>query len=125
MDTSTAEADRQTLVRFIEEAFVCAQACERCAAACLPAIGPDEPEQWSRVDVRCAEICERTARMLSRHPGFAAPELYAQVEMCANACAEQVDRLAPYVGSEGRATLQANACAECEKHCRDLLGSLA
>ncbi|NGN68880.1 hypothetical protein G5C51_33930 [Streptomyces sp. A7024] len=125
MNTRTGEADRQTLVRFIEEAFVCAQECERCAAACLPAIGPDEPEQWSRVDVRCAEICERTARMLSRHPGHDAPELYAQVELCAETCAEQAERLAPYAGTETRASLQAEACARCEKSCRELLGSLA
>lgn len=124
MAVSTGELDRDALVRYIEDGFVCAQACAECATACLQPAGPAEPSPVQRLDLRCADVCEQTSRMLTQHGRYDAPGLRAQVELCAatcGTCADDYERLA--ATAPGTAE-RAEACRRCETACRDFLVNL-
>jgi hypothetical protein len=120
----TEDRERQALVRFIEDAFVCAQACEECAAACLPPLEAGEPESWTRLEIRCADVCERTGRMLARNPGQDAAVLRSQVEQCALVCRSHAELLAQAAESDESARERADSCLRCERACIDFLRSL-
>ncbi|MFW6690572.1 hypothetical protein [Streptomyces sp. MAR4 CNX-425] len=124
MAVSTDELGREALVRYIEDGFVCAQACAECATACLRPAGPAEPSAAQRLDLRCADVCEQTSRMLTQHGRHDAPGLRAQVELCAAtcaACAADYERLA---ATAPGAAERAAACRRCERACRDFLVNL-
>lgn len=121
---SADELDREALVRYIEDGFVCAQACAECATACLQPAGAAEPGAVQRLDLQCADVCEHTSRMLSQHGRYDATVLRAQVELCAAtcaACAEDYERLADEAPG---AAERAEACRRCEQACHAFLVNL-
>lgn len=124
MAPGTEELERQALVRFIEDGFLCAQACTECASVCLRPPECAEPDAWNRLDIRCADICEHTGRMLTQSSRYDAIGIRAQVELCAatcRACAEDYERLA---GSDGAARERVEACRRCEEACTAFLENL-
>ncbi|MEV6109285.1 hypothetical protein AB0M28_31935 [Streptomyces sp. NPDC051940] len=124
MATSTGEADRDLLVRFLEECFGCAQACQECAVVCWTAASALSPEARNRLDVRCAEICERTARLLSRQNSGDGAALRIQLEVCAETCRVTADNTFRPGRMEHRSAQQAASCRRCEVSCRRVLGLL-
>lgn len=122
---SADELDRESLVRYIEDGFVCAQACAECATACLQPAGAAEPGAVQRLDLRCADVCEQTSRMLSQHGRYDAPGLRAQVELCAATCADCAEDYERLAADAPGAAERAQACRRCEQACRDFLVNLA
>ncbi|MBC9727646.1 hypothetical protein [Streptomyces sp. TRM68367] len=120
---TTPAPERPAPVRLVEEAFVCVQACEACAAACQPAVPAVDPTAWNRVAARCARTCEHTSMVLNQLPATDTADLRAQVELCALTCEEQAAEFGRHAADD-RHGGQADSCRRCAQACRSFLTSL-
>ncbi|MFC7309576.1 hypothetical protein ACFQVC_35865 [Streptomyces monticola] len=122
---ATVQAEPDEVIRFIEDRFVCAQACVECARACTATVPVPELGESRRPDLKCAQVCETTRQFLSREDATD-PEVHrGQVEYCADVCAlcaAACERLAPVRDECARC---AEACRRCERACREFLECLA
>ena len=139
MTTSAAStapaASRQELVRFLEDRFICAQACAECAHACavraglldaaadrrrVPGGGPGRREPVRRQAILCAEVCDATCRLLSEETSRDEHGIRVQVEWCLAVCEETAEAFDAVPGAEGAA----QACRDCAQACADFRTTL-
>jgi hypothetical protein len=117
-------AERDVLVRCIDECFDCAATCTACSDACLGE--PDVPEmvRCVRLCVDCADVCNMTGRIVARQTEPDARLESAVVDACVaacRACAEECDRHAPH---HDHCRVCAEVCRRCEQACGDLLTAI-
>jgi hypothetical protein len=116
--------DSEALARCIEACVACAQACTACADACLSEEDLPDLRKCVRTDLDCADICETTGRVLSRHTGYDAANVRAQLVACAAVCRACADECERHAGRHAHCRVCSEACRRCEAACRDLMASL-
>lgn len=115
----------EALVRFIEEAFTCAQACITCADACLAEKDMPQLAQCIRLNADCADTCETLGRLASRRTGLNKDVLRGAVELCAMACDRCAEECERHAGLHRHCAVCAEACRRCARQCRVTLRSFA
>jgi hypothetical protein len=108
----------EPLVRFIEEAFTCAQACIACADACLAEMGKFELVQCIRLNADCADTCETLGRLASRRTGLNRDVLRGAIEVCALACERCAEECERHAARHRHCAICAEACRRCAEQCR-------
>ncbi|MEU6227985.1 ferredoxin [Streptomyces sp. NPDC047042] len=122
----TPTTSQQELFRFLEDRFVCAQACTECARACAlraSLASPDGPAPEAlarRKGILCAEVCDATCRLLSEQADLDEASLRVQLEWCGTVCLETAQVFDDYPGGEDAA----KACRECAQACADFAWTL-
>jgi hypothetical protein len=123
--TSTTTT-QQELFRFLEDRFVCAQACTECARACAlraSLADPDGPAHEAlarRKGILCAEVCDATCRLLSEQTDLDEAALRVQLEWCSTVCLETAQVFDDHPGGEDTA----KACREGAQACTDFAWTL-
>lgn len=117
------DVDQARLTACIEACMRCAQACTACADACLSEDTVGELTKCIRTNLDCADICETTGQVLSRHTGYDANITRAILEACAQVCKACGDECARHT-QHPHCAVCAEACRDCERACRELLGAL-
>ncbi|MFG1697171.1 four-helix bundle copper-binding protein [Nonomuraea sp. NPDC049309] len=117
------DVDQARLTACIEACMRCAQACTACADACLSEDTVGELTKCIRTNLDCADICETTGQVLSRHTGYDANITRAILEACAQVCKACGDECARHT-QHSHCAVCAEACRDCERACRELLGAL-
>lgn len=114
------EPSHEELVRYLEDRFACAQACDACVRACLGRRGPAEWGDEPRLNTACADVCEATSRVLAEQSDQDEERVRTQVEWCRAICLQcaALSDLRP-----GSAPC-AEACRRCAKACDDFLTAL-
>ncbi|MER6785501.1 ferredoxin [Streptomyces sp. NPDC000658] len=122
----TTTTSQQELFRFLEDRFVCAQACTECArASALRAslVDPDGREHHElvrRKGIMCAEVCDATCRVLSEESATGEAGIRAQLEWCRTVCLESAHVFDRQPGAEESAA----ACRACAQACTDFIATL-
>ncbi|NEC85509.1 ferredoxin [Streptomyces sp. SID12501] len=122
----TPTTTQQELFRFLEDRFVCAQACTECARACAlraSLADPDGPATEAlarRKGILCAEVCDATCRLLSEQVDLDEAALRVQLEWCSTVCLETAQVFDDHSGGEDAA----KACRECAQACTDFAWTL-
>ncbi|MDW4910456.1 four-helix bundle copper-binding protein [Streptomyces sp. ADMS] len=117
---------QEELFRFLEDRFVCAQACTECARTCAlraSLADPDGPPGEAltrRKGILCAEVCDATTRLLSEQGDQDEATLRVQLEWCSTVCLEAAQVFEDHPGAEG----SAKACRECAQACADFAWTL-
>ncbi|MGV9878469.1 ferredoxin [Streptomyces sp. NPDC003006] len=117
------ERSHQDLVRYLEDRFACAQACDDCVRACARRQGPAEPGNTPRVDTACADVCDATSRLLGEQADQADQDeqrVRMQVEWCRAICLQCAD----LCDLRPASATCAEACRRCAKACDDFLTTL-
>jgi hypothetical protein len=117
-------ADRETLIRCIDECFRCAAACTSCADACLGEPNVQELVRCIRLNLDCADICDATGRALTRQTGADVGILRAAVEACGQTCRVCGEECERHAEHHEHCRVCAEACRRCEKACNDLLATI-
>lgn len=124
--THTSSPSQEELFRFLEDRFVCAQACTECArASALRAsfVDPDgsaDDALARRKGILCAEVCDATCRLLSEQAPQDEAALRVQLEWCRTVCLETAQILDDHLGAEAAS----KACRECAQACADFIRTL-
>ncbi|KUM95712.1 ferredoxin [Streptomyces cellostaticus] len=122
----TPSTSQQELYRFLEDRFLCAQACTECARACAvraSLLDPDGTERRDRVrrlGIMCAEVCEATCRLLSVQDRQDEEGIRVQLEWCRSVCLECAHAFDGQSGAESAA----GVCRVCAGACTDFMASL-
>jgi hypothetical protein len=98
----------------------CAQACQRCAAACLAEKDIDRLRECIRLDLDCADICLLCATYLSRQSAFEAAICLFCADIC-EACGSECERHSRFEHCRDCA----EACTRCAEACRSMTASMA
>lgn len=114
---NTADA----LLKFIEEAYACAQACTSCADACLAEDMVADLRQCIRLNLDCADICAATGAMASRRTGSNEAVLAAAIKACAEACNRCAEECEKHAGKHEHCRICAECCRRCATACNDAL----
>ncbi|MFH8562358.1 four-helix bundle copper-binding protein [Streptomyces sp. NPDC017988] len=114
------ELGRHELVRYLEDRFACAQACDDCVRACARRHGPPGPGDAPRLDTACADVCDATARLLADQVEQDEQRVRVQVEWCRAICLQCAALCDPLPGSAACA----EACRRCAKACDAFLTTL-
>ncbi|MDX2541671.1 ferredoxin [Streptomyces sp. WI04-05B] len=126
MTPTTTATTQQELFQFLEDRFVCAQACTECARSCALRAGladPDGPPEEAlarRKGILCAEVCDATCRLLSEQAGQDEAALRVQLEWCATVCLEAAQVFDDHPGGADTAKV----CRECAQACTDFARTL-
>ena len=122
----TSTPSQAELIRFLEDRFVCAQACTECARACalraslVDPDGTEEQELVRRKGIMCAEVCDATCRMLAEQTQLDETGLRVQLEWCRTVCLESAHVFDSRPGAEEAAA----SCRACARACTDFLAGL-
>ncbi|MFE0171290.1 ferredoxin [Streptomyces sp. NPDC059002] len=114
------EARHEDLVRYLEDRFACAQACDECVRTCAARQGPADPGAMPRLNSVCADVCDATARVLSEQSDQDEQRVRIQVEWCRAVCfqcASLCDLRTP-------ADRCVEACRRCVRACDVFLATL-
>ncbi|SFP35474.1 four-helix bundle copper-binding protein [Tranquillimonas alkanivorans] len=114
----------EALVRFIDEAFACAQTCTACADACLAEEKVAEMRRCIRLNLDCADICAAAGKMGSRRAGSNEPVLRATIEACAAACRACGDECSTHAEMHEHCRICAEACKRCADACDAALADI-
>jgi hypothetical protein len=102
--------DHQSLINTLLE---CAQACEKCMAACLEEKNVERMAHCIELDRDCAEVCFLGAKLLMRDSELAHSYLVECEEAC-RICAEECSN-----HEHEHCKACAAACRRCEQACHD------
>ncbi|MEV6836547.1 ferredoxin [Streptomyces sp. NPDC051133] len=122
----TSPTSQQQLYRFLEDRFLCAQACTECARACAvraSLVDPDGTERQERVrrlGIMCAEVCDATCRVLCEENRTDEDGIRVRVEWCRSVCLECAHAFDAYPGAESAA----DACRACADACAEFRETL-
>ncbi|MFD4604760.1 ferredoxin [Streptomyces sp. NPDC058464] len=122
----TWTSSQQDVYRFLEDRFVCAQACAECARMCvlrtgvLDPAGTAEAERYRRTGIMCAEVCDATCRALTEDTGQDPAGLRVQLEWCRTVCLDGARAFDARPGAEPSAA----ACRACAAACADFTAAL-
>lgn len=114
------ELSHQDLVRYLEDRFACAQACDDCVRACAVRQGPAECGDGPRLNTACADVCDATSRILAEQPDQDEQRMRMQVEWCREICLQ----CASLCDLDSTSARCADACRRCAKACDDFLTTL-
>lgn len=114
------ECSHEDLVRYLEDRFACAQACDDCARVCLVREGPAGPGEAPRLNTACADVCEATSRVLAEQSDQDEQRVRMQVEWCRAICLQ----CASLCDLHPAAADCAEACRRCAKACDAFLTTL-
>ena len=117
-------AEREALVRCIDECFRCAATCTSCADACLGETNAQELARCIRLGLDCADICDATGHILTRQTAADAGVLRAVVEACGQTCRACGEECARHAEHHEHCRVCAEACRRCEQACNDLLATI-
>ncbi|MEU6123651.1 ferredoxin [Streptomyces sp. NPDC047123] len=118
--SAPTELGHHELVRYLEDRFACAQACDDCVRACTGRRAPCEPDGAQRLNAACADVCEATSRVLAEQGDQDEQRVRMQVEWCRAVCL-QCAALCELHPASARC---AEACRRCAKACDDFLTTL-
>lgn len=124
--TTRNTPSQEELFQFLEDRFVCAQACTECARACAlraSLVDPDgagDEALARRKGILCAEVCDATCRLLSEQAHQDEAALRVQLEWCRTVCLETAQVLDDHLGAENAA----KACRECAQACADFVRTM-
>ena len=116
--------DHDTLGLTIDRLLDCAEACTACADACL---GEDEVADLTRcirLNLDCADVCAATARVLSRQTSSDDRLNLDLLQACVAICQTCGDECSRHADHHLHCRLCADACAEAEEACRELIAVL-
>ncbi|MEV5981442.1 ferredoxin [Streptomyces sp. NPDC052114] len=114
------ELGHQDLVRYLEDRFACAQACDDCVRECAKRQGPAESGAGPRLNSACADVCDATARVLADQGDQDEERVRMQVEWCRAICL----RCACLCDLRAASAGCAEACRRCAKACDDFLATM-
>ena len=118
-DVQGSTADK--LLKFIEEAYDCAQTCTSCADACLAEDMVAELRQCIRLNLDCADMCAVTGAMASRRTGSNVEVLRAVIQACAKACQECGQECERHAEKHEHCRICAESCKRCADACQAAL----
>ncbi|HSK15878.1 MAG TPA: four-helix bundle copper-binding protein [Gaiellaceae bacterium] len=118
------EADRDALVRCVEECFDCGATCTSCADACLGEEDPASLVRCIRLNLDCADVCAASGRVLARQTAAEPALLRAALQACAEACRLCGEECAGHAEHHEHCRVCAEACHRCEQACNDLLATI-
>ncbi|MEU7576184.1 ferredoxin [Streptomyces sp. NPDC041068] len=114
------ELGHHDLVRYLEDRFACAQACDDCVRECAMRQGPAEPGDGPRLNSACADVCDATSRVLAEQSDQDEQRVRMQVEWCRAVCLQCAS-----LCDLGPASVQcAEACRRCAKACDEFLTTM-
>ncbi|MFJ2770660.1 ferredoxin [Streptomyces sp. NPDC087300] len=119
-DRTDTEVCHEDLVRYLEDRFACAQACEDCVRACAVRQGPAAPGATPRLNSACADVCDATSRVLAEQGDQDEQRVRMQVEWCRAICLQ----CASLCDRRAATDHCAEACRRCAKACDDFLATL-
>lgn len=114
----------EALMRFIEEAYSCVQACTSCADACLAEDMVQELIQCIRLDLDCADISAAAASIATRRSGGDVEVLAPVIQACLVACRRCAEECERHASKHEHCRICAEACRRCEAACQEALASL-
>lgn len=106
------------LIRVVEEAFACAQACVACADACLGEDTVADLTECIRLNLDCADVCITAGKTATRRTGSNEGLVAAMLDACAVACARCAEECETHAGMHEHCRICAEACRSCETACR-------
>lgn len=106
-----------TMIRFIEESYACAQTCTACADACLAEEMVADLRQCIRLNLDCADICAAAGAMASRRTGANEPVLAAVIKACGEACRRCAEECEGHAEDHEHCRICAEACRKCADAC--------
>lgn len=112
------------LIRCIDEAYACAQACISCADACLAEDAVAGLRQCIRLNLDCADVCAATGALASRRTGSNPVLLRETLKLCANACHLCGEECRRHATEHEHCRICADACQSCEDCCRQAVGTI-
>jgi class 3 adenylate cyclase len=112
------------LIKSIEEALACAQACTSCADACLGEDSVANLTQCIRLNLDCADVCAATAAIATRRTGSNEDLIRNMLEVCAGACSKCAEECEKHAGKHEHCRVCAEACRSCEQACRDAAATI-
>ncbi len=114
------ELGHQDLVRYLEDRFACAQACDECVRECAKRRGPAESGAGPRLNSACADVCDATARVLADQSDQDEQRVRLQVEWCRAICL----RCAFLCDLRPASADCAEACRRCAQACDAFLATM-
>ncbi|MCR8825285.1 four-helix bundle copper-binding protein [Pseudosulfitobacter koreensis] len=117
---STADA----LLKFIEDAYDCAQTCTSCADACLAEDMVADLRQCIRLNLDCADICAAAGAMASRRTGSNEAVLAATIRACAEACQRCADDCQQHAEMHEHCRICAESCRRCAEACEQAISQV-
>lgn len=124
-DPGAPQKPDEPILRFIEEAFICAQACIACADACLAEKGKPALVPCIRLNADCADTCETLGRLASRRTALNRDVLQGVIDVCAMACDRCADECERHAARHPHCAICADACRRCAEQCRIAMRSFA
>lgn len=113
-----------TLLRAVEAAFDCAQACIACADACLAEPEVDALRQCIRLNLDCADVCSMAGRLGTRRTGSNEELLQATLGLCAEACRTCGAECRRHARHHEHCAICAESCEQCARACDEAAGSI-
>lgn len=107
----------EALVRAIEAAFDCAQACTACADACLGESSVADLTQCIRFNLDCADVCAAVGAVGSRRTGSNELIIKRMLDVCAEACRLCGEECERHASRMQHCRICADACEACERAC--------
>jgi hypothetical protein len=112
------------LIRAVEAAYDCAQACTACADACLGEPMVAELTQCIRFNLDCADVCAATGAIASRRTGSNETVIKRMLEVCVESCRLCGQECERHAGRMEHCRICADACNDCERRCREAADSI-
>jgi hypothetical protein len=109
----------QALLRAINEAYACAQACTSCADACLAEKMVAELRQCIRLNLDCADVCLATATIANRRTGSNEEVIRQMLDACVTACGLCGEECARHGSKHEHCRICAEACRRCADACQE------
>ena len=98
----------------IEACYLCATACDNCAASCLDEENLEMMREWIKLDMQCANICRLAAQFMTLNSG-SAQDL---CRLCADVCQKCGDECGKHEHDHCQDC--SSACHHCAEQCRKM-----
>ena len=116
--------DPHTVASAINALNDCAQACMVDIDADLGVSNLSEMVKCIRLCQHCTDVCATTARIISRPVEYDAQVIVPLLEACLAICKACADECEVHARHHEHCRVCAEACRDCESHCRQLLATL-
>ena len=114
-------ADREALLRCIDDCFDCAATCISCADACLGEDDVRDLIRCIRLCLDCADACDAAGRIITRQTEPDLDVMRTTIGACASACRACGDECERHADHHEHCRICAAACRRCEQSCNGLL----
>ena len=113
------------LLKAIDHAYACAQACTSCADACLAEDMVAQLRQCIRLNLDCADVCAATASLSSRRTGSNEEVIRQMLQACITACTACGRECQQHAARHEHCRICAESCQQCAQACQAALKSMS